>query len=74
MSIFLNLSRIVINKNHVLALSKGHGKYIVHLSCSIDGRLITGSGSIEAECNAVEICEKKNSADYQKVTSWITTL
>lgn len=69
---FLNLSRIVINKNHILALSKGRGKYIIHLCSSMDAVLI--AGNIKTECDGIEICEKKNSGDYKKITNWIENI
>jgi hypothetical protein len=73
---FINLSRIVINKSHISAISKGHGKYIIHLVSSIDGSIIAGSCGIKAECDAIEIlhCEKKNIVDYKILTNWVNIL
>jgi hypothetical protein len=29
------------------------------------------AGNIKTECDGIEICEKKNSDDYKKITNWI---
>ena len=71
-NIFIKLSSKIINKFHIVEITKKPSKYYIHMSnTNIDGFFLFGSGGIINEKNIIEICEKQNKPDYETITRFI---
>lgn len=69
---FINLTSCVINKLHIIRIEKEPSKYTLYLAHKIiDGWMFCGSGSVVTSSNNIEICEKINKEDYDKITKII---
>ena len=69
---FINLTTTVINKLHIVEITRSPQKYRIYVSNNnLSGALIFSSGYISSEYNIIEICEIKNSLDYKKITNFI---
>ena len=69
---FINLTSRVINKLHIVQIVKQPNKYYIHISKNESYAFFAfGSGFLDSYDNVIEICEKKNKQDYDKITSEI---
>lgn len=69
---FINLTSCVINKLHIIKIEKEPSKYTLYLTHKIiDGWMFCGTGSVVTTSNAIEICEKRDKEDYDKITKAI---
>ena len=65
----------VINKLHIIRIEKEPSKYTLYLAHkNIDGWMFCGSGSVVTSSNNIEICEKKDKEDYDKITEIINKI
>jgi hypothetical protein len=72
MANFLKLSKICINTNHIRIINILQSKYEIKLSIpNIEGFILAGSGKIDTNYHAIDICEKENNEDYNIVKNWI---
>lgn len=73
---FIRLSHRVINKAHIIEITKpSHDKYSIFMSNThIHGFAILGGGSLNSVQNAIEICKVKNPQDYDYVSKFIQTI
>jgi hypothetical protein len=72
---FIKLTNMIINTNHINKIFIKPQKYYICLNNNyeIDGNIL-GSGTINTNDNAIEICETKNPVDYKHVSRWIQHL
>lgn len=69
---FINLSKIIINKSHIIDIEKLPNKYKINMiSTRFSGFLIFGGGYFDTDNNTIMICEKKNAEDYKLVSDLI---
>ena len=69
---FINLTKCVINKLHIVEITKDIGKYKIFMSNNtIDGTFIFSSGGLSTNFNIIEICENENAKDYKTITNLI---
>jgi hypothetical protein len=69
---FINLTTSVINKLHIIEIVKKPSKYTIFLSNNdISGCILVGSGSVSTTSNKIDICEKDDKVDYDKITELI---
>ena len=72
---FINLTSRVINKLHIIKIEKEPSKYTLYLAHKIiDGWMFCGSGNVVTSNNTIEICEKKDKEDYDKITEIINKI
>jgi len=76
MSRFLKLTNFIINTNDIHQIAIRPNKYIIHIvSKKIDGFAFGvygfGTGHLSSSVSEIEVCEKKHSNDYKKVSRWI---
>lgn len=72
---FINLTSRVINKLHIVQIVKQPNKYYIHISKNESYAFFAfGSGFLDSYDNVIEICEKKNKQDYDKITSEIENM
>jgi hypothetical protein len=75
MSQFINLSRIVINKLHIVDVIKSQSKYTIRMSINnIDGCLMFSCGGVGSTPHTIEICEKTDKLDYDNITKFINDI
>ena len=71
---FINLTTTVINKLHIVEITKSPQKYRIYLSNNnLSGGMLFWSGYISSVYNIVEVCEQKNPPDYKKITDFIVS-
>jgi len=71
---FINLTTTVINKLHIVEITKSPQKYRIYLSNNnLSGGMLFWSGYISSVYNIIEICEIKDSIDYKKITDVIVS-
>jgi hypothetical protein len=69
---FINLTRCVINKLHIIEIVKTPSQYSIRLSNnSIRGVFLLSSGQITTYTDTVILCETKDKADYDTITEFI---
>ncbi len=69
MTLFIHLSRRIINKSYIKEIVKGENKYYIHLnSIHFAGINIFGLGHISSNNTIIEICEKEDKRDYDIMT------
>ena len=72
MNHFIKLSTCVINKLHISHIIQQPNKYYLYMSNpNISGFSIFSLGILSSSITTVEICEKKNKADYDVITKFI---
>jgi hypothetical protein len=75
MNNFINLTSRVINKYYIVEIIKKPDKYIIYMNyANFSGNIIFGSGYVATNYDTIEICKKKNTADYTTITNFITYL
>ena len=72
MALFLKLSKIIINTNHIRNINILQSKYEIILSTpNISGYVLAGSGKIDTNYYTLNVCEKENNEDYNVIKKWI---
>jgi len=76
MTRFLRLTNFMINTNDIHKISIQPNKYMIHvISKRVDGLTIGlwgfGTGHLSSSVSEIEVCEKKHSIDYKKMTDWM---
>lgn len=76
MSKFLKLTTFLINTKDIHKISIQPNKYVIHvISKKIDGFTFGvygfGTGHLSSSVYEIEVCEKKHSIDYKKITDWV---
>jgi hypothetical protein len=76
MTNFLNLTGMgkILNKLHVVEIVHRPSMYEIRMTNShFNGMWIVWFGNLTSTQHTIEICEKKNPADYEIVRRWITS-
>lgn len=69
---FINLTSRVINKLHIIEITKQSTSYSIHMSTnSINGVILFSSGVVTTQKNIIEISEKYDKEDYDTITKII---
>jgi hypothetical protein len=71
---FLKLSNVVLNTYQINRINIEKQKYNIILNNISSRSFIMGSGSIDSEERTIEVCQEKNSDDYNVVDTWIKSL
>jgi hypothetical protein len=73
---FLRLTSRVINKAHIIEITKPSlDKYSIYMSNThISGFAVLGGGSISSTQNVIEICKVQNPHDYDCISKFIQTI
>lgn len=72
MNYFINLTSRVINKLHIIEITKQPSKYYISITNNyISGFMLCSFGTLSSNNGIIEICEKKNKQDYDTITEFI---
>ena len=76
MGIFINLSSIIINKLHIVAIIKKPNEYFMHINnfhnkSLVIGNLVAYNETIPNSYNIIKICKIKNDKDYKIIEKLI---
>jgi len=72
MNHFIKLSSRVINKLHIIEITKHPSKYYISMSNNyISGIMLFGWGNLSSSNNYIQICETNNKEDYDTITEFL---
>lgn len=72
MNAFIKLTTGIINKYHIIHISKYSSSYKIYLhNNDFSGFLIMSTGFLSSNHNVINICEKKNKQDYDTIANFI---
>jgi hypothetical protein len=72
MNSFIKLTSGIINKYHIIHISKLQSSYKIYLQTNdFSGFLIMSTGFLSSNHNIINICEKNNKQDYDTITNFI---